>query len=112
VPRKPRVEVPGAVHRVHTRVLPERRFVADEHDFAMLRGILAGVARTCGWRCHGFAASADGYLLDVETPAPTLSVGMRALNGAFARYVNDRDLASGHVFAARFESEVIASPAN
>ena len=93
-------------------MLPERTFVADEHDLVALRGILAGVARRSGWRCHAFVASADGYVLDVETPAPTLSIGMRALNGRFARYLNDRDLAHGHAFADRFRSEVITRPAN
>ena len=112
VPRKPRIEVPGAVHRVRTRVLPERAFVVDAHDLVAFRGILDRVVRCSGWRCHAFAASAEGYVLDVETPAPTLSVGMRELNGTFARYLNDRDLACGHVFAARYESEVIAGPAN
>ena len=97
---------------MHTRVLAERRLVADEYGVVMLRRILGEVEGRFGWRCRRFAASAEGYILDVETPSPTLSTGMRALNGGFARYVNDRHLASGHVFAARVESEVIAWPAN
>ena len=105
--RRPRVEVPGALHRVETHVLAERRLVDRDEDLDELARVLARVARRHDWRCREFRATAAGYVLHVETPGPTLASGMRELNSGFARFVNERDVAYGHVFAARYESEVL-----
>jgi hypothetical protein len=47
------------------------------------------------------------YHLLVETPRANLSVGMRQLNGVYARGFNGRHNRCGHVFQARYRSILI-----
>ena len=45
----------------------------------------------------------------IETPLPNLSLGMRQLNGLYARRFNRRHRRVGHVFQARFRSILVES---
>jgi hypothetical protein len=112
VPRKPRLDIPGAVHRVSARAVWERTLFRDEDDRVLFERLLGRIAERHGWRCHGCVLADTSYELLVETSGAPLSDGMRELNGRYATYVNDRDGSSGHVFGDRYRSEVIAGPTN
>jgi hypothetical protein len=111
VPRKPRVELPGAVHRVTARAVWGRLLFRDAHDRALFERLLARVADRYGWLCHGCVLADASYELLVETPTAGLAAGMRELNGRYAMHANDRDGSSGHVFGDRYRSEMNTGPA-
>ena len=52
------------------------------------------------------------YHLVVETPEPTLAAGMHLINGSFAQYYNYRHRRTGHLFEARYHSELITTEAH
>ena len=47
------------------------------------------------------------FHLLIETPEPTLSVGMQRLNSEYATYFNERFGFVGHLFQQRFGSRLI-----
>jgi REP element-mobilizing transposase RayT len=47
------------------------------------------------------------YHLLVETPDPTLSIGMRYLNGVYTQSFNRCHNRVGHVFQGRFKSTIV-----
>ena len=56
------------------------------------------------WICHAYVVMDNHLHLLVETPLPTLSRGMRQLNGLYAQWFNRRHNRTGHVFGGRFKS--------
>jgi len=52
------------------------------------------------------------YHVVLELNEPTLSSGLRYLNGAYARHFNRRYRRRGHVFEARFRSSIVESEAH
>ena len=63
------------------------------------------------WLCHAYCLMGNHYHLVIETPLANLSLGMRQLNGLYARRFNLRHGRVGHVFQARFRSILVASDA-
>jgi REP element-mobilizing transposase RayT len=61
------------------------------------------VVERCNWLCHAYCLMTNHYYLLIET-APTLSRGMRHLNGSYTQAVNRR---SGHVFQGRFKAILV-----
>ena len=78
----------------------------DREDFLML---LRRVARRYGWQCLAWCLMSNHYHLVLSTPKPNLGLGMRDLNGTYARRFNERHGRYGSVFAERYSDQVIRS---
>ena len=83
MPRKPRVQYPGAIYHVVSR--GDRReaiFVndVDRHDF--LRTLAEACLKT-GWQVHAYCLMSNHFHLVVETPNANLVEGMRCLRVMF-----------------------------
>ena len=77
MPRKARVEFPGAVYHVLDRGDRREAIFRDDVDRqTFLRTLGQACART-GWRVHAFVLMSNHYHLLVETPEANLVAGMR-----------------------------------
>ena len=111
MPRKPRVEAPGAIQHVIARGNGGERIVADDADrIAFLAG-LARASERYGWRVHAYCLMDTHFHVVVETPEPTLGSGMQRLLGAYASRFNQRHDRYGHLFAGRYSASLVDSEA-
>ena len=96
--------MPGACYHVTARGNARGLVFVDDADRRRFVDSLASVLERFGWVVYAYCLMDNHYHLDVETPRPNLSGGMRQLNGRYAQYFNRRHPRSGHVFQARYRS--------
>ncbi len=80
----------------------------DRLDFADL---FWKAALEFAWRCHVVIEMGTHYHAVLEAARDDLSLGMRKLNGAYARRFNARHGRRGHLFEERFSSWVVEDEA-
>lgn len=73
----------------------------------MFLAILAETVRRFRWVVHAYSLMTNHFHLVLETPAPTLSRGMKRLNGTYAQRFNRRHERSGHLFQGRFKGFLV-----
>ncbi len=105
--RPPRIELPGALHHVSWRALERSPLFRDDADRERFLSDLARTASERGWIVHAYALLGSSVEVLVETPAPNLSSGMRALGGRYAQAFNRRHDRGGPLFDGRFRSLLI-----
>jgi REP element-mobilizing transposase RayT len=79
----------------------------DDGDYESFLAVLADCCERYEWCCYAYCLMGNHYHLVVETPRPNLSLGMRQLNGVYARRYNRRHGRCGHVFQARYRSILV-----
>ena len=82
----------------------------DDDRSALIAGLGHASARS-GWRIHAYCLMDTHLHAVVETPEPTLSVGMRLLLGGYASGFNQRHARYGHLFAGPFSASLVGSDA-
>jgi len=102
-----RLEHPGALWHVTSRGNEKQAIFVDEEDRQFFLRVLGRVARTRAWRIHAYVLMGNHYHLLLETPEPTLSVGMRDLNGFYTQVFNRRHERVGHLLQGRFKSILV-----
>ena len=107
VSRPLRLEHPGAVWHVTSRGNERREVFADDADRERWLRVLAQAVVLFAWRLHGYVMMGNHFHLIVETPPPTLSRGMRHLNGVYTQLFNRRRDRVGHLFQGRFKSILV-----
>jgi REP element-mobilizing transposase RayT len=107
VSRPLRLEHPGAVWHVTSRGNEKREVFRDDADRERWLGLLGKVVVLCAWRLHAYVLMGNHYHLLVETPVPSLSRGMRHLNGVYTQAFNRRHERVGHLFQGRFKSILV-----
>jgi REP element-mobilizing transposase RayT len=107
VSRPLRLEHPGAVWHVTSRGNERRQVFRDDVDREGWLALLGKVVVLFAWRLHGYVMMGNHYHLIVETPTPSLSRGMRHLNGVFTQAFNRRHQRVGHLFQGRFKSILV-----
>jgi len=105
--RPPRIDLPGALHHVSLRALERSPLFRDDADRERFLLELGRTAAERGWLVHAYALLGSSLELLLETPAPNLSDGMRALGGRYAQAFNRRHGRSGPVFDGRFRSLLV-----
>ena len=111
MPRKPRVDVAGALQHIIARGNGGGRIVADDDDRLSLIAGLARTAERAHWRVHAYCLMDSHFHAVIETPAPTLGSGMRWLVGGYAQGYNQRHGRYGHLFAGPFTASLVESEA-
>lgn len=96
------------MHHITSNALQGQLLFEDDFDRTFFLADLRRTVRRYAWIVHGFCLMGTHYHLTVETPVPNLSIGVRQLNGVYAQGYNARRSRSGHVFQARFKSQVVA----
>jgi REP-associated tyrosine transposase len=102
-----RLALAGAVYHVISRGNDRQTVFGDLSDRELFFEVLAHAVERYGWLCHTYCLMGNHYHLLLETPKPTLSIGMRQVNGLYARRFNLRHGRCGHLFQARFSSILV-----
>jgi len=84
----------------------EKVFLSDP-DRELFLDVLAQVVERFNWQCHAYCQMTNHYHLLIETLDPTLSRGMRQLNGVYTEECNRRHRRTGHVFQGRFKAILV-----
>jgi REP element-mobilizing transposase RayT len=77
MPRKARVEFPGAVYHLLDRGDRQEAIFRDNRDREQFLATLAEACKRTGWRVHAWVLMTNHYHLLVETPEANLVAGMR-----------------------------------
>lgn len=107
-----RLEFPHAVYHVTSRGNARQRIVRADPDRTLLLRTLAQVVTRFGWLCHAYCLMDNHYHLLLETPQPTLSRGMRQLNGVYTQAFNRRHRRVGHLFQGRYTAILVEKDAH
>ena len=104
MPRKLRLEFPGAYYHVSARGIRQKDIFRDDDD---RRSFLATLSEACsmtGWRVHAWVLMGNHYHLFIETPEANLVAGMRFMQNTVTRHYNVRHEAWGQLFGDRYKA--------
>jgi len=107
MPRKLRVEYPGAIYHVMNRGDRREAIFADDQDRQRFLETLAETCQRTGWQVHAYCLMPNHFHLVVETPQPNLVVGMKWLLGTYTSRFNRRHKEFGHLFSGRYKSLIV-----
>lgn len=102
-----RIEFAGALYHVMARGDARAAIFRDDED---RQAFCAGLARVCErfqWRLWAYCLMDNHHHLLVETLAPTLSRGMREVNGVYTQAFNRRHGRVGHVLQGRYKAVLV-----
>ena len=105
--RPPRLEYAGARYHVINRGNYRRDVFEDEGAAEAFERTLGEAAVKFGWRVAAYVVMRNHFHLALETPEPNLSLGMKWLQGTWARRFNRFRGQIGRPFQGRFKSLVI-----
>ena len=107
-----RPELPGAVWHVTSRGNERRDVFRHDRDRERFLAILGHTVSLFRWRLHAYVLMGNHYHLLLETPEPTLSRGMRQLNGIYTQAFNRSHRRAGHLFQGRFKAILVEKEAH
>ena len=107
MPRRPRLQLAGAVYHVMARGNRKSTVFHDEEDCRRFLHIVDRAVASYQLRVLAICLMVNHYHLVLETPRSNLSDAMQFVNGVFAQRSNRRHGQTGHVFEARFRSLII-----
>jgi putative transposase len=110
--RAPRVRADDVVYHVTARGVRRLRVYEDAFDYRKFEALLARVVLAREWAAYSYCQMPNHYHLVLSTPNADISDGLCWLNGVYARWFNRRHGYSGHLFEARFHSELVLSNAH
>jgi len=104
MPRKSRIDAPGALHHIIARGIERRKIFrskADYGDFSKRLGQIVKETHTC---CMAWALVANHFHLLLRTGQTPISTVMQRLLTGYAVSFNRRHQRRGHLFQNRFKS--------
>ena len=104
-----RIEYAGALYHVTARGNARADIYFEDSDRRDFLALLAQACEEFHWLCHAYCLMGNHYHLLVETSQPTLSKGMRFLNGVYTQRINRKYRRVGHLFQGRFKSILVQS---
>jgi len=102
-----RLEHPNALWHVTARGNAQVDIFRDDADREAFLRILGRTAVLFRWRLYAWVLMGNHYHLLLQTLEPTLSRGMRDLNGIYTQAFNRRHGRVGHVLQGRFKAIVV-----
>jgi len=106
-----RIEYPGAVYHITSRGNARQDIFLDDTDRIRFLKTAQQAMDRFNWLCYAFCLMTNHYHLLIETVDPTLSRGMRHLNGVYTQRFNRRHQQVGHVFQGRFKAILVEKDA-
>jgi len=107
MPRKLRIEYPGAIYHVINRGDRREDIFRDDADRTRFLETLGQACRKTGWRVLAYCLMSNHFHLVIETPQANLVAGMKWLLGVYTKRFNIRHKWCGHLFAGRYKALVI-----
>ena len=99
MPRKLRIQYPGAMYHVMSRGDRRERIFLDDIDRQDFIKTLAEACQKTGWQVHAYCLMPNHYHIVLETPEPNLVAGMAWLQSTYTIRLNHRHQLFGHVFS-------------
>ena len=108
-----RIEFPGAIYHVSSRMLgswqqSRDQLFEDERDRERFLQRLSGGVTDFGIRLYLFTLMRNHYHLVLETPAANLSRFMQSLCTAYTVYFNKRHRRHGHLLDGRYKAKLVS----
>ena len=110
MPRRPRLEAPGAIHHVVVQAASDGRLVVDDADRLRFLDELRRAVLDNGWQCVAYCVMTTHVHIVVCTPTPNLSAGIAPFLGRYAYTFNRRHDRQGRLFRNRFWSRRVDKP--
>jgi putative transposase len=107
MPRKLRLEFPGACYHVINRGNYRRDVFGTEGARAAFEACLFEACAKSGWVLHAYVVMSNHYHLALETPEANLVTGMQWLQATFANRFNKFRGERGHLFQGRYKALVV-----
>lgn len=107
MPRRPRLQFPGAIYHVMSRGNRKLRIFDDDDDRRIFMTTLERAVWQYAIRVLAWCLMPNHYHLVIETPRGNLSDAMRHINGVYTQATNRLHQRTGHVFEGRFKSFVV-----
>ena len=107
MPRKLRVEYPGAIYHVMNRGDRREPIFEDDEDRGCFLATLGEACAKTGWQVHALCLMPNHFHLVVETPEGNLVAGMRWLLGTYTARFNRRHKVFGHLFSGRYKALIV-----
>lgn len=102
-----RIEFAGALYHATARGNAREAIYRDDADRQWFLKLLENTVNRYDWYCHAYCLMDNHYHLLIETNSPTLSKGMKFLNGTYTQYFNRQHQRVGHVFQGRFKAILV-----
>jgi len=84
----------------------------DDQDYQLFLQTLAEACQKALWQVHAYCLMHNHFHLVIETPQPTLVVGMKWLLGTYTSRFNRRHKEFGHLFSGRYKALVVDGSGN
>lgn len=107
-----RPEYPGGVYHITSRGNARENIFVDNADRERCLSVLGDAVAKYNRLCHAYCLMDNHYHALIETPDPTLCMGMRQLNGVYTQAFNRRHRRVGHVFQERYKSILVEKEAH
>ncbi len=104
MPRKARIDAPGALHHIIVRGIERRKIFEDDTDRNNFLDRLGKVLSETGTKCFAWALIPNHFHLFLRTGACPLATVMRRLLTGHAMNFNRRHRRSGQLFQNRYKS--------
>ncbi len=104
MPRKSRIDSPGAFHHVIGRGINRQEIFSDKTDYMNFLVRLGDILAETKTSCYGWALIPNHFHLLLRTGNAPVSVVMKRLLTGYAVSFNRRHHRSGHLFQNRFKS--------
>jgi putative transposase len=102
-----RIEFEGAFYHVMARGNARQDIFLDDADRQAFIDNLGRVAQRFDWTVWAWCLMDNHYHLLIETRQPTLSKGMREINGVYTQAFNRRHRRVGHVLQGRYKAILV-----
>jgi len=104
MPRKSRIDAPGALHHITVRGIERRKIFADDVDRNNFLDRISGILTETNTRCFAWALIPNHFHLLLRTGKDPIATVMRRLLTGHASYFNRRHRRNGHLFQNRYKS--------
>ena len=112
MPRKLRVEYPGAIYHLMNRGDRREAIFRDDEDRKLFLTTLGECCGKTDWQVHAWCLMDNHFHLVVETPRANLVAGMQWFLGTYTARFNRRHKLFGHLFSGRYKALVVDGSGN
>lgn len=104
-----RIEYSGAVYHITTRGNDRQSIYETKADRYRFLTIVEQACKRYQWSVYAYCLMDNHYHLLIETREPTLSKGMRHINGVYTQWFNNtrNEKRFGHLFQGRFAAVLV-----
>jgi len=104
MPRKGRIDAPGALHHVIGRGINRQKIFSDKTDYINFLERLGDLLIETKTSCYAWALIANHFHLLLKTGSASISILMKRLLTGYAVNYNRRHRRFGHLFQNRYKS--------